>query len=66
MTCGISVDWERAHYIKTTLPNVYNTLIKANFKDLITFGININFIQMFEINMQYEIKIIFEMLQWML
>ena len=48
---------------KTILPNVDNKLMKANFKDLITFRININFIQMFEINMHYEIKIIFEMLQ---
>ena len=35
---------------KTTLPNVDNKLIKANFKDLVTFRIDINFIQMFEIN----------------
>ena len=41
---------------KTILPNVDNKLIKANFKDLVTFRININFFQMFEI-------IIFEMLQ---
>ena len=41
---------------KTILPNVDNNLIKANFKDLVTFRININFFQMFEI-------IIFEMLQ---
>ena len=40
-----------------------NKLIKANFKDLVTFRINIHFIQMFEINMHYEIKIYFEMLQ---
>ena len=40
-----------------------NKLIKANFKDLFTFRINISFIQMFEINTHYEIKIIFEMLQ---
>ena len=44
---------------KTILPNVANKLIK----DLVTFRINNNFIQMFEINMHYEIKIIFEMLQ---
>ena len=37
--------------------------MKANFKDLVTFRINISFIQMFEINMHYEIKIIFEMLK---
>ena len=48
---------------KTILPNVDNKLIKANFKDLVTFRINIHFIQMFEINMHYEIKIYFEMLQ---
>ena len=48
---------------KTILLNVDNTLIKANFKDLVTFRIDINFIQMFEINMHYKIKIIFEMLQ---
>ena len=40
-----------------------NKLVKANFKDLVTFIININFIQMFEINTHYEIKLIFEMLQ---
>ena len=49
--------------IHKKLPNVDNRLIKANFKDLVTFRININFIQMFEINMHYSIKIIFEMLQ---
>ena len=38
---------------KKILPNVDNKLIKANFKDLVTFRININFIQMFEINMHY-------------
>ena len=38
------------------LPNVDNKLIKANFKDLVTFRINISFIQTFEINMHYEIK----------
>ena len=47
---------------KKILPNVDNKLIKANFKDLVTFRI-INFIQMFEINTHYSIKIIFEMLQ---
>ena len=45
------------------LPNVDNKLIKANFKDLVTFRININFIQMYEISMHYSIKIIFEILQ---
>ena len=35
-----------------------NKLIKANFKYLVTYRININFIQMFEINMHYEIKIL--------
>ena len=45
------------------LPHVDNKLIKANFKDLVTFRININFIQKFEINIHYSIKIIFEMLQ---
>ena len=35
----------------------------ANCKDLVTFRININFIQIIEINMHYEIKIFFEMLQ---
>ena len=39
---------------KTILPNVDNKLIKANFKDLVTFRININFIQIFEINMHYD------------
>ena len=48
---------------KTILPNVNNKLIKANCKDLVTFRINVSFIKMFEINMHYEIKIIFEMLQ---
>ena len=51
---------------KTILPNVDNKYIKANFKDLVTFIISINFIQMFEINRQHEIKITFEMLQKML
>ena len=48
---------------KKILPNVDNKVIKANFKELFTFRININFIQIFEINTHYEIKIIFEMLQ---
>ena len=48
---------------KKILSNVDNKLIKANFKDLVTFRININFIQMFEINTHYSIKIIFEMLR---
>ena len=39
------------------------SVIKANFKDIVTLGININFIQMFEINTHYSLKIIFEMLQ---
>ena len=43
------------------LPNVDNKLIKANFRDLVTFRIKI--IQMFEISTHYKIKIIFEMLQ---
>ena len=43
---------------KTILPNMDNKLIKANFKYLVTFRTNINFIQMFEINMHYEIKIL--------
>ena len=50
-------------YKKIILPYVDNELIRANFKDLVTFRININFIQMFEINRHYEIKIIFELLQ---
>ena len=45
------------------LPSVDIKLIKANFKDLVTFRINIYFIQMNEINTHYSIKIIFEMLQ---
>ena len=45
------------------LPNVDNKLIKANFKYLVTFRININFIQMFESNTHYSIEIIIEMLQ---
>ena len=48
---------------KTLLPNVDNEVIKANLKDLITFRINIKFIQMFENKMHYEIKNIFEMLR---
>ena len=48
---------------KTILPSVDNKLIKANFRDLVTFRININFIQIFEINMHHEIKLIFEMLK---
>ena len=40
--------------------------VKANFKALVTFRISINFIQMFEINMHYESKIFFKLLQWML
>ena len=43
----------------TILTIVDNKLIKENFKYLVTFRININFIKMFEINMHYEIKIIF-------
>ena len=46
---------------KKILPNhsnVDNKLIKANFKDLVNFRINIKFIQMFEINTHYGIKII--------
>ena len=50
-------------YKKIILPYVDNELIRANFKDLVTFRININFIQMFEINMHYKIEIIFELLQ---
>ena len=48
---------------KKLLPHVDNKLIKANFKDLVTFRININFIWIFEITMHYSIQIIFEMLQ---
>ena len=50
---------------KTILPNIImdNKLIKASLKDLVTFRININFFQMFEINMHYEIKVFFEMPQ---
>ena len=48
---------------KKILPNVDNKLIIVNLKDLVTFRININFIQMFEINRHYSIKIIFELLQ---
>ena len=44
------------------LPDVDNKLIKANFKDLVTFRINIYFIQMFKINTHCSIQIIFEML----
>ena len=51
---------------KKILHNVDNKLTKANLKDLVTFRINISFIQMFEINMHYEIIIIFEMLKLML
>ena len=70
MTCGITLIQmiEKRYTVdiliyKTIMPNVNNKLIKANCKDLVTFRININFIQMFEINMHYEIKIFFEMLQ---
>ena len=38
-----------ASIYKIILHRVDNTLIKANFKDLVTFRININFIQMFEV-----------------
>ena len=71
MTCGITLIQmiEKRYtmdilikYIKI-LPNVDNKLLKANFKDLVTFRFNINFIQMFEINAHYSIKIVFEMLQ---
>ena len=48
---------------KQILPNVDNKLIKANFIDLVTFRININFIQMFKINIHYKIKTIFEIIQ---
>ena len=51
-------------FIKEILPNVDSRLIKANFKDLATFRININIIQMMGINMHYEIKILSEMLQF--
>ena len=71
MTCGIILIQmiEKSYTVdilihKKILPNVDNNkLIKANFKDLVTFRVNINFIQMFDINMHYSIKIIFEMLQ---
>ena len=49
--------------LKKILPNVDHKLIKANFKDLFTFRINIKLIQMFEINTHYSVKIIFEMLR---
>ena len=58
MTCGIILIQmiEKRYTVdilvhKKILPNLDNKLIKANFKDLVTFRININFIQMFEINM---------------
>ena len=41
---------------KKILPNVDNKLIKANIKDLFTFRIDINFIQMFEINTHMKLK----------
>ena len=73
MTCGIvlktiqmiekkyNVDMLIYNKILTIVDNIKS--IKANFKYLVTFRININCIQIFEINMFYEIKIIFEMLQ---
>ena len=69
MTCGIILIQmiEKRYTVdilihKKILPNVDKKSIKANFKDLVTFRININFIQMFE-NTHYSIKIFFEMLQ---
>ena len=70
MTCGIILIQmiEKRYTVdilihKKISPNVDNKLIKANFKDLVTFRTNINFIQMFGINKHYSMKIIFEMLQ---
>ena len=70
MTCGIILIQmiEKRHTVdiliyETILPNVDNKLIKANFNVFVIFRINIDYIEMFEINMHYEIKIIFEMLQ---
>ena len=70
MTCGIIlIQMIEKRYnvdilvLKTIFPNVDNKLIKANFKDLVTFRINISFIQMFEINRHHSVKTIFEMLQ---
>ena len=59
MTNGIiliSNDWEKVHcgLMKIILTFVDN--IKANFKDLVTFRININFIQMFENSVHCEQK----------
>ena len=61
MTCGIILIQmsEKSYTVdmlihKKILPNVDNKLIKANFIDLVTFRININFIQMFEINIHYS------------
>ena len=48
---------------KKILPDGDNKLIKANFKDLVSLRININFIQIYEINTLYSIKIFFEMLE---
>ena len=70
MTCGIILIQmiEKRYTVdikihRKILPNVDNKLIKANFKDLLTLKTNIYFIQMFEINMHYSIKIFFEILE---
>ena len=70
MTCGIILIQmiEKRYTVdikihRKILPNVDNKLIKANFKDLLTLKTNINFIQMFEINTHYSIKIFFEILE---
>ena len=70
MTCGIILIQmiEKRYTVdikihRKILPNVDNKLIKANFKDLLTLKTNINFIQKFEINTHYSIKIFFEILE---
>ena len=65
MTCGMILIQmiEKVYTVdiliqKNILPNVDNKLIKTNLKDLVTFIINISFIQT-----HCSIKIIFKMVQ---
>ena len=58
MTCGIiliqMIEKRYTADILIILPNMDTKLIKAIFKDFVTFRIHINFIQMFEINTHYS------------
>ena len=67
MTCGIILILviEKRYTVDILIHNKTLPMEcgQPNFKDLVTLRININFIQMFEINTHYSIKIIFEMLE---